>query len=250
MGTLNKSNNLIFNSIHELVEELDNSYEISGRGDSADARDRGRSWVDTEDYNEARMYLVNGRIYDGLGVDIEKYRTKGTATKRLNKLDVVGHTVVVPLYLQGIPQNMISNKRVINNKIITIFYSPQAPHYVDQNDLIEGASRLFKNIISLEEQGYRVNLYVIECNDHKFGYCIKLKTDRETLNIKKLCFPLVSSSMLRRIGFRIKERLYKDWIGGGYGSGMFSYQEYDRFIKKHLRLRNYEIWNYKGKQEP
>lgn len=250
MGTLNKSNNLVFNSIHELVENLDNSEVIRDRGDSSDSRDRDSRWCDTGSYDEARMCLINGRIYDNLGLDIDKYRTKGTATKRLNKLDVVGHTVVVPLYLQGIPHNMISNKRVINNKIITIFYSPQAPHYVDQDDLIEGASRLFKNIISLEEQGYRVNLYIVECNDHRYGYCIKLKTDRETLNIKKLCFPMVSSSMLRRIGFRIKERLYKDWIGGGYGSGMFDYNDYDRFIKKNLRIRNYEIWNYKGKQEP
>ena len=77
-----------------------------------------------------------------------------------------------------------------------------------------------------------------------YGYCIKLKSDRETLNIKKLCFPLVSSSMLRRIGFRIKERLYKTWIGYGYGSGMFRLREYDEFIKKNLKLRNYEIWNY------
>lgn len=242
------SNNLVFNSIHELVERLDNSTEISYRDNSSDSH-RGGSWCDTYDYDEARMCLLQGRIYDTLGADIENYRTKGTATKRLNKLDVVGHTVVVPLYLQGIPNSMISNKRVINNKIVTIFYSPQAPHYVDQEDLINGASKLFKNIISLEEQGYRVNLYVIECQDG-YGYCIKLKTDRETLNIKKLCFPLVSSSMLRRIGFRIKERLYKDWIGGGYGSGCFSYREYDRFIQTNLRIRNYEIWNYQGKQNP
>lgn len=246
------SNQLIFNSIHELIEELDNSEEITSRDNSSnDSRDR--DWCDTGSYDEARMCMLNGRIYDNLGLDIEKYRTKGTATKRLNKLDVVGHTVVVPLYLQGIPNSMISNKRVINNKIVTIFYSPQAPHSVSQNQLINGAAKLFKNIISLEEQGYRVNLYVIECqNDWRgdFGYCIKLKTDRETLNIKKLCFPLVSSSMLRRIGFRVKERLYKDWIGGGYGSGIFEYKDYDKFIKTNLRLRNYEIWNYQGKQEP
>lgn len=247
MDTLN--NNLVFNSIHELIDRLDNSKDLD-RDNSSEDRDRGGDWCDTGTYDEARMCMLQGRIYDNLGADIEQYRTKGTATKRLNKLDVVGHTVVVPLYLQGIPNSMISNKRVINNKIVTIFYSPQAPHYVNQRDLIKGASNLFKNIISLEEQGYRVNLYIIECQNNKYGYCIKLKTDRETLNIKKLCFPLVSSSMLRRIGFRIKERLYKDWIGCGYGSGMFEYKQYDDFIKKNLRIRNYEIWNYQGKQDP
>ena len=240
------SDNLVFNSIYELTDALDNSKELSGRGDSSDKRSRD-DWCDTGSYEEARMCLEEGRLYDTLSADIEKYRTKGTATKRVNRLDVVGHNVVVPLYLQGIPQCMITNKKVINNKIITIFYSPQAPHYVDQQDLINGATKLFKNIISLEEQGYRVNLYIIECQNG-YGWCVKLKSDRETLNIKKMCFPLVSSSMLRRIGFRVKERLYKHWIGWGYGNGMFRYSEYDSFIKKNLKLRNYEIWNYRGKQ--
>lgn len=242
------SNRLVFNSIHELVEDLDNSKKVKDRDNSSEDH-RGKDWCDTDSYDEARKFLLQGKLYDNLGADIDQYRTKGSATKRLNKLDVVGHTVVVPLYLQGIPQSMISNKRVINNKIVTIFYSPQAPHYVNQDDLIKGASNLFKNIISLEEQGYRVNLYIIECQE-QFGWCVKLKTDRETLNIKKLCFPMVSSSMLRRIGFRIKERLYKDWIGWGYGSGIFNYDKYDNFIKQELRIRNYEIWNYEGKKSP
>jgi len=240
------SNNLIFNSIAELVEKLDNSTDL-GRDDSSDDR-RSSSWCDTDSYEEARMYLTQGRLYDDLGADIERYRTKGTATKRTPEMSVQGHTVVVPLYLQGIPNNMITNKRKLNNKIITIIYSPQAPHYVDNDDLIKGATKLFKNIVSLESEGYRVNLYVVEVNDSRFGYALKLKTDRETLNIKKMCFPLVSSSFLRRIGFRIKERLYKDWIGGGYGCGVFDYNDYDNFIKKNLKIRNYEIWNYKGKQ--
>ena len=240
------SDNLVFNSIHELIDALDKSKDLHRENSSE--KTGGSSWVDTSSYEEARKFMLAGKMYDGLSAEIEKYRTKGTATKRINQLNVVGHNVVVPLYLQGIPTCMMSNKKVINNKIVTIFFSPQAPYYVDQEDLINGASNLFKNIISLESQGYRVNLYVIECQ-HGYGYCIKLKSDRETLNIKKLCFPLVSSSMLRRIGFRIKERLYKTWIGCGYGSGIFTLREYDEFIKKNLKLRNYEIWNYEGKKK-
>lgn len=241
------SNYLVFNSISELVDNLRNNPIIEDRGTSS-FEDRGGSWCDTSSYEEAEMYLTQGRLYDELSADIEKYRTQGTASKRSSMLSVVGHTVVVPLYLQGIPNNMITTKKALNNKIVTIVYSPQAPHYISNDELISGAVRLFKNIISLESQGYRVNLYVVECNDDRYGYALKLKSDRETLNIKKLCFPLISSSFLRRIEFRIKERLYKNWIGGGYGSGIFNYNEYDRFIKKYLKIRNYEIWNYQGKK--
>jgi hypothetical protein len=56
--------------------------------------------------------------------------------------------------------------------------------------------------------------------------------------------------MLRRIGFRIKERLFKDWIGSGYGTGLFNLREYDDFIQRNLKIRNYEIWNYEGKKSP
>ena len=75
-----------------------------------------------------------------------------------------------------------------------------------------------------------------------------MKTDREVLNIKKLCFPLVSSSFLRRIDFRIKERLFKDWIGGGYGHAIFNEDGVKKLISNTLILQHYECWNYKGKK--
>ena len=111
-------------------------------------------------------------------------------------------------------------------------------------------TELMKNIIKLEKDGYRCNLYVCEYNrdDNGYGFMLKLKTDREILNIKKLCFPLVSSSFLRRIAFRICERLYKDWIGGGYGCATFSTEGVKKLVDKTIRLKHYECWNYEGKK--
>jgi hypothetical protein len=164
-------------------------------------------------------------------------------------LDVVGYTPVVPLYLQGVPTCMLNQKKTINNKIVTFIYQLSVPACVDQKDIMKTTTELMKNIIQLEKDGYRVNLYVMNYNDNDrgYGYLIKLKTDRETLNIKKLCFPLVSSSMLRRIDFRVKERLFKDWIGGGYGHGHNSESEMRDFINDMLHLKHYELWDYRGK---
>lgn len=248
----NRKNQYIFNSINELITELDNSEVIKGRDKSSNSRGDGDEWSDVKSYDEARENMLNGKMHEALEGEIEKYRTKGTVNKRVAKMGVAGYQVVVPLYLQGIPNNMVTSKKVINNKIITIFYACQAPHYVDRKQIEKTTSELMKNIISLESDGYRVNLYVIEVNSDdngKWGYALKLKTDRETLNIKKICYPLVSSSFLRRIGFRIKERLYKDWIGGGYGTGTFNYEVVDKFIRQQFKISNYEIWNYQGKQE-
>lgn len=244
-------NEWVFNSINELVKELDNSEELEDRDNSSD-KDEGRTWCDTRSYKEAREQLLYGKEIDELKLDVSKYNIQGHGEHRKIRQSVAGFNVIVPLYLQGIPNSMITHEKRINNKIVNLFYSIQAPHYVDSDNLIKGATNLLKHIIELEKQGYRVNLYIVEAQgglSTKFGFALRLKTDREVLNIKKMVFPLVSSSMLRRINFRIKERLYKNWIGVGYGSGIFNYNNTDSFIKRNLKIRNYEIWNYQGKQE-
>lgn len=245
-------NQYVFHSINELINELDNAKEIDYRNEVSD-EERDSGWCDTTSYEEARMYMLEGRIYDDVMKDIEKYKTKGTATKSRNQLSVVGHQVVVPLYLQGVPNNMITKKRVIDNKIVTIIYECSTPWHVDSDEIMKTTTELFKNIMSLESQGYRVNLWIIEVNndyDGKFGFGLRLKTDRETFNIKKIMFPLISSSFIRRIGFRVKERLYKDWIGHGYGEASYDAELVDKFVKRNLGIHKYEPWNYKGKQEP
>ena len=245
------SNSQVFNSISEMIRDLDNSTPFPNRAKKSE-ENLGSDWCDTENYAEARECMLHGKNFDNLSLDVEKYKTKGTGIKTVNKLSVAGYQVVVPLYLQGVPNNMITQKHKINNKVITLFYSFQAPHYVTKQELENGAEKLFRNIMSLEEQGYRVNLYLVEAqiqNGRRYGTALKLKSDREVFNIKKMLFPLLSSSFLRRIVFRIKENLYSDWIGDGYGSGEFNYKTTDDFIKTHLKIKNYEIWNYQGKQE-
>lgn len=244
-----RSNNLIFNTIADLVEKLDNSVEIEDRLNSSD-KPRNSEWDECEDYNEARQSLLHGKKYDDITLDVNAYKTQGTAEKRFNQMSVVGHTVVVPLYLQGIPTNMITSKQKINNKIITIIYECSAAFFISQNEILNTSKKLMRNIISLEKEGYRVNLYVMEQSEYNgkyFNWILKLKTDREILNLKKTMFPLVSPSMLRRIGFRIKERLFKDWVGSGYGRASHDFKEIDKFIQSKLKIKNYELWNYKGK---
>ena len=247
------SNEVVFNSIWELRETLENAPERYDRDDSSDS-ERGSSWCDTNSYQEAIDNFMNGKMVEGIEKEIERYQTRGSKKKNSTTLDVVGHNVVVPLFLQNVPTCMIRNKKVINNKIINIFYSVKGSCGVRAKELEEGGINLFKKVISLEEQGYRVNLYIIECNPNweddklKYGWALRLKTDREIFNIKKLCYPVTSSSTLRRIGFRIKERLYKDWIGGGYGSAYFDGKIEKEFIKKHFRIQHYELWNYEGQK--
>ena len=246
---MKNSNFLQFSSISELMHDLDNAPVIPGREDSSDDN-RDSDWCDTSSYQEAHDYMLAGRVYDNISTDLNKYKTKGCKEKNSSYLDVTGFAPVVPLALQNIPLCMVNKKKTINNKIINIVYCCSVPYYVESNKIMETTTELMKNIIMLEKEGYRVNLYVCQYNDNGsgFGYVLKLKTDREVLNIKKLCFPLVSSSFLRRIDFRIKERLFKDWIGGGYGHASFCRDGIEKLINNTLRLGHYECWNYEGKK--
>ena len=246
---MKNSNYLLFNSIAELMSDLDKAPEIEGRDDSSGDH-RGSDWCDTSSYEEAHDNMIAGRVYDNLTTDLNKYKTNGCKEKNNSYLDVVGFAPVVPLALQNVPLCMVNKKKTINNKIVTIVYNAATPWNVESDEIMKTTTELMKNIIQLERDGYRVNLYVSEYNDDGsgFGYVLKLKTDRETLNIKKLCFPLVSSSFLRRIGFRIKERLYKDWIGCGYGCARFDEEGMKKLISKTIRINHYEVWNYEGKK--
>lgn len=246
---MHNSNFLTFNSISELMRELDAAPSIPSRNNSSDD-DRGSDWCDTHSYQEAHDYMLYGREYKDINTNLNAYKTNGCKEKNNTYLDVVGYAPVVPLALQNIPTSMVNKKKTINNKIVTIMYCCSVPCGVKSDKIMRTTTELMKNIIRLEKDGYRVNLYVCQYNsdDRGYGYVLKLKTDREVLNIKKLCFPLVSSSFLRRIDFRIKERLFKDWIGGGYGHATFDERGVKELVNRTLRLKHYEMWNYEGKK--
>lgn len=247
---MNLKNQYVWHSISDLASDLRNAEYISGRYDSSDKR-AGSDWSDTSSYDEALERLVKGYEYDDVKSDIRDYQTVASGTKSRSYQDVVGHQVIVPLYLQGIPTNMVNKKPVVDNKIVTMIYECSVPHYVSSQEIKNTTEKFFGKIVELESKGYRTNVWVIENNPDvggKWGFALKLKTDRETLSFKKMMFPLISPSFLRRIGFRIKERLYRDWIGGGYGRAVLDDDLIHEFVVRNIGVRNYELWNYEGKR--
>ena len=171
---MKNSNYLLFNSIAELMSDLDKAPEIEGRDDSSGDH-RGSDWCDTSSYEEAHDNMIAGRVYDNLTTDLNKYKTNGCKEKNNSYLDVVGFAPVVPLALQNVPLCMVNKKKTINNKIVTIVYNAATPWNVESDEIMKTTTELMKNIIQLERDGYRVNLYVSEYNDDGsgFGYVLK-----------------------------------------------------------------------------
>lgn len=147
---------------------------------------------------------------------------------------VEGFQPIVPLYLSGIPNNMINRKmQPVKQKVVTLNKSVSYSCGVSTDEIVDESIKAFRIIQKLEAQNYRVNLNVVlgvyETNGYwsdtiKNGYAIKIKLKKanEKLNISKLAFPLVHPSMLRRLFLRFME-VYPgvpDEYTRGYGRPM------------------------------
>lgn len=147
---------------------------------------------------------------------------------------VEGFQPIVPLYLSGIPNNMINRKmQPVKQKVVTLNKSVSYSCGVSTDEIVDESIKAFRIIQKLEAQNYRVNLNVVlgvyEANGYwsdtiKNGYAIKVKLKKanEKLNISKLAFPLVHPSMLRRLFLRFMEVHpgVPDEYTGGYGRPM------------------------------
>lgn len=129
-----------------------------------------------------------------------------------NVVDVQGYQPIVPLYLNGIPVNMVSRKmKPVKQKVITLNKSIEYRGNVSTKEIIEESIKALRIIKKLESQNYRCNLNIVFSISYfsrsikKYAIRIRIKSANERLNINKLSFPLVHPSMLRRLSFRFTE---------------------------------------------
>nr|DAO87608.1 MAG TPA: hypothetical protein [Caudoviricetes sp.] len=166
---------------------------------------------------------------------------------------VEGFQPIVPLYLSGIPNNMINRKmQPVKQKVVTLNKSVSYSCGVSTDEIIDESIKAFRIIQKLEAQNYRVNLNIVlgvyEANDYwsdtvENGYAIKVKLKKanEKLNISKLAFPLVHPSMLRRLFLRFME-VYPgvpDEYTRGYGRPMGESLIRECFPKNEILLPQY-----------
>lgn len=156
-------------------------------------------WPDISDKLTNRLKTIEGTME-------KEYELK-------NIFDVQGYQAVVPLYINGVPTNMISRKPTkVRQKIITINKDISYSARVSTSEIIESSTKAMAIIKKLESQGYRCNFNIIlGVKKTTFGSCesytvkVRIKSANERLNISKLAFPLVHPSMLRRLFFRFIE---------------------------------------------
>ena len=148
--------------------------------------------------------------------------------------DVVGFMPNVPNYILGVPTNMIrDNRTMISSKVLNVFINVSAAWHVDKEYIKQNAAKYVCAINRLEEEGYRCNIYAGsagERGDRENLLVVKIKSDKEPMNLAKMAFPLCHPSMLRRLKFKWMETIPIDF-GLGYSSSITSDTQISRLLK-------------------
>ena len=186
----------------------------------------GYGFTKTHNFNEAVTLMING--WDDVAKKIaQKLDARKddivSAVKQKSFCDVVGYQACVPLYLQGVPANMVNRKNVpVKQRVVTINKCINYSGAVDADEIIEESVKALMIVKKLEAQGIRVNANVFlgtESGHRRITCKVRIKNSGERLNISKMAFLLAHPSMLRRMMFHFIE-VYPNTTSsfvGGYG---------------------------------
>lgn len=207
-----------FASISELVEY--NKHEATSgfkkNGEKSLLTDSIRiEFTGTANFSEAMDLLSHGWESKAKVLTSKlpvKKNGNGYSTK--NFYSVQGFQCSVPRYLQGMPDSMIANKRVVTkNKVIDITKNVSFSGGVSTETIENECLKVLALVQKLESEGQKVNLYVTFPTSTSYGsststiniFRVKIKSASQRLNVKQMAFPLCHPSMLRRIMFRAVE---------------------------------------------
>lgn len=216
-----------FNSINEFYSYICNTpLNEPFRFESLSSSNGSESFTKTKNFDEAVELMKNGcdDISNMLNKKLEsKKNDLAVITKSKNVYDVQGFQCCVPLYLQGVPTNMISRRNVkTKQKVVTLTKAINYSASVSTETMMDESIKALQLVKKIESQGTRCNMNVIisaEEKDIRIIMKVRIKNSTEKVNISKLAFCMVHPSMLRRLGFRFIEvcpRTTKNFVKG-YG---------------------------------
>lgn len=249
----NKDKIVIFDSITEVVQfnrNTERTEYYQKYHDSDNISSGTYHFTKTNSYEEAEDLLLHGwdSMAEKLTNKLRKVTCKNNGYKNKTVYGVQGYQACVPRYLQGVPDNMVSNKRIVTKqKVINIVKDFGYSGSTSTSTIEEESIKVLKMVNELELKGYRVNLSIVFVSRYRgkyIGIMVKIKNAGQKMNVKQLAFPLVHPSMFRRIMFGLIERLEETkHFGKGYGI-CTTYEE-----TKHLFEGQYFIPRIVSEQE-
>ena len=165
-----------------------------------------KSWCGVESYEQALKFLEEGYqpTVEKLKAGI-KANLQGNGKRISFHNEIVGYAPIVPLAVLGVPNSMINSRmQPIKAKVIDIYYNMTVSSGTSSESIIQAGIKMLSAIISLEQQGYRFNLYAVQnyYDDHKcYMLKVKVKDAMQPIDLKRISFPLTHTGFFRVIGF-------------------------------------------------
>ena len=191
--------------------------------------------------------------------EVRKIRVKsnGNETRTKTYNSTLGFVPNMGRVMTGHPENMINlhRQKVNNTKVLNIIYNIAIDYTQAKSEIAIQGARIVGEIINLEKNGYRVNLYVSLTAKYRESannavLLIKVKDSGKPTNITRLAFPLINDSFLRKViaawietngsthnggyGVPIKNKLGADLIRKTGNFAGFMYTDY-YILKKDSR---------------
>lgn len=261
MIKVKKANELCFNSFSNISEFYNFLLKTPRRStaDNSSEEEGNTSFRGTSSLKEAYNLLLSGdeKLYKKFKEQEDMDITKmlgNVINKNKIKNDVVGFQPNVPLYLLGVPNNMINQEpKKLSQKVLNIALVMSVSAGVSKETLQSIGMKYAQVIDLLEKSGYRCNLYIGHAGEHsgeKDMCFIRIKTDREPFNLKKCVFPIAHPSMFRRVMFRwieccdVDKELTKGFFGG-YGHPVENKDYIQKVMEDNLKA-NFIVWNFQN----
>lgn len=248
-----------FDYLREIIESNRKRPHRHNGDRLSESRDFSRSWEGVTSYKEAEDLAING--WKEAEENKELNNIFNLQVNEEDKLisfknDVVGYTPVVPLVLQGIPNCMTNvTKKRVKSKIIHIAYNISTTCGTSSEQIMKAGIELFKVIMQLERQGYRVRLTAMQDFTNYKGsnlMILNLKSEYKPLHITSMMFPLLHPAMFRVLGFAWFERSPISWEMDSYGTSYdnkFSRKSFLIGIKEILKAENLIYFRYRDLED-
>lgn len=224
-------NTEIYENSEQMVNDLTTRSITNSRFDNIQKRSFD-DWEGVKTYDECLNYLRNG--YQPVVEELKKSvkpSIKGESKRITFQNNVVGGNPIVPLAMIGVPNNMLDMQmKPIKSKVLDVYYDVTCPCTVNSEDIIKAGQIVLETIMKLEQQGYKFNLYAVQCySDDRSAdlLAIKIKSSNQPIDLKRMSYALTHTSFFRVLGFDWYTRFPKGKWRPSLGKPIATVLDYD-----------------------
>lgn len=170
----------------------------------------------TESFAEADKLMLGGD-YESLKklkeVNLQTTIKRDSVYKTQVRKSVCGSLPNVPLYLRGVPTNMLDfRKTKVPGRTVNLIVNNAVSSEESAENIVRVGALIAASIKDIEEKGIRVNLYIVktlrgESSKDRIALVIRLKKAESPLNMLNIAYALINPSFNRRHCFRFLETI-------------------------------------------